>query len=41
MISSPSYKSKLVEYFMVLMLQLVTHTFDVVTRNSDVVTRGL
>ena len=41
MISSPSYKSKRVKYLVVLMLQLVTCAFDVVTRTSDVVTRGL
>ena len=40
MISSPSYKSKLVKHFVVLMLQLVV-TSDVVTRGFLLVTRAL
>ena len=41
MSSSPSYKSKCVKHLVVLMLQIINRAFDVVTRTSDIVTRGL
>ena len=41
MTSSLYYKCRLIKYFMVLMLLLVTCASDVVTHTSDVVTCGL